>query len=393
MLKSVIYIKYSPLTKKVSEDYCMESLVNNGYHVEYWDITKLYKFGFQCLEPFYPQYDLVVRCVESYKELKKLISSNRNSFFVLLMTCRLNQYKLLSLLTHYNVTTAFWGPAPLYYTDKPIVDRLKGFTFTKLRNRLEEYLMHLILRAGLVNYYNYYFNVGKYGYKSIGIYDKHLLGKTKPLDINSFDYNFFKYINKDDELMKEDYIVYIDQYFPYHPDSMIVGGKVIPAETFYSTLNLFFDVIENRTRKKVVIAAHPKALKYKESDFFDGRKVFYNKTCTLVKNAKLVLAHSSTSIYFAIMCYKPIILLNTSLFMNYASEHDLLIHSLATRFNLDIGNIEDVIGFENLKVFTQLTAEQEEKYSLFIEEFCTLPSVKQPNEKLLDSYVNRILKA
>jgi hypothetical protein len=106
--------------------------------------------------------------------------------------------------------------------------------------------------------------------------------------------------------MTGDYIVFIDQYEPFHPDIKLLGLIASTPDVYYSQMNVFFNAIEVKYKCKVVIAAHPKSEEYRRKDYFEGRKVYFGKTAELVKNAKGVIFHSSTAISYAIMFNKPL---------------------------------------------------------------------------------------
>ena len=70
-------------------------------------------------------------------------------------------------------------------------------------------------------------------------------------------------------------------------------------------MNEFFDKFEKKFQTKIIIAGHPNTKK--THDFFNKRKIFYNKTAQLVKKCKYVISHHSTSVSYAVLSYKPII--------------------------------------------------------------------------------------
>ncbi|MCY6330063.1 hypothetical protein ACIXCI_15985 [Bacteroides fragilis] len=72
-------------------------------------------------------------------------------------------------------------------------------------------------------------------------------------------------------------------------------------------MNEFFNRLEQRNGMKVVIAAHPKAIKYKTHDYFNHRTVYWGVTNELVRNAKLVIMHFSTSVSFSVLYNKPVV--------------------------------------------------------------------------------------
>jgi len=109
------------------------------------------------------------------------------------------------------------------------------------------------------------------------------------------------------------YAVFLDEYLPFHQDYVIhqLDTPTSP-EVYFSKLNTFFDLVELKLGLKVVIAAHPSSFYEQHPDYFSGRTIAKYKTIDLVKSAKLVLAHGSTSLNFAVLFQKPVILLTTN---------------------------------------------------------------------------------
>ncbi len=112
-----------------------------------------------------------------------------------------------------------------------------------------------------------------------------------------------------DRLLEKPYMVFIDQYMPFHTDVKATGIKNVCSEPYYRQLNLLFSKIEKETGLEVVIAAHPIAKRYKNEDFFNGRRVFFNQTQTLVRHCQGVAIHTSTAISFVVLYGKPSIVL------------------------------------------------------------------------------------
>ena len=63
----------------------------------------------------------------------------------------------------------------------------------------------------------------------------------------------------------------------------MLGISTIQGKSYYKYLNIFFDLIEEKYKIKVVIAAHPKATRYKSVDMFNKRQVFFNEISSLSK--------------------------------------------------------------------------------------------------------------
>lgn len=71
------------------------------------------------------------------------------------------------------------------------------------------------------------------------------------------------------KLEKESYMDFYRSILPFHPDAKINGFLDIDPKGYYRNLNEFFNRLEQRNGMKVVIAAHPKAIKYKTHDYFN----------------------------------------------------------------------------------------------------------------------------
>ncbi len=134
---------------------------------------------------------------------------------------------------------------------------------------------------------------------------------TEILNGHSFDYDLYlKY--KDTPVTERPIAVFLDEFLPFHPDYVFMGNKAFSAaEAYFPSLNGFFDLVEKETGLEVVIAAHPKSDYENRPDCFNGRRCIKGKTLDLVREAKLVLAHASTSLNIANLFYKPVIFITS----------------------------------------------------------------------------------
>lgn len=106
------------------------------------------------------------------------------------------------------------------------------------------------------------------------------------------------------------YVVYLDQYFPLHPDSDEMEPEVNHAALapgFFQSINRFFAEVEKQLNCKVVIAAHPVA-DYIHNPF-DGREIVYYKSAELVRDSIGVCLHHTASANFIALFNKPFVLL------------------------------------------------------------------------------------
>ena len=123
---------------------------------------------------------------------------------------------------------------------------------------------------------------------------------------------------KDDE-----YIVFLDEGMSFHPDNRILGLQTVPPDRYYPDLNRFFTKLESITGFKVKIALHPKLTN--RDEHFEERPLFKGETADLVAHSRLVLAHASTSVSYAVLFKKPVMFLLSVEMERYLNRHRLRI--------------------------------------------------------------------
>lgn len=136
------------------------------------------------------------------------------------------------------------------------------------------------------------------------------LDKKILVPINSFDYSVYsEYINSVDSshLNPNGTCVFLDEALTHHSDFDILGIKPADGGVYYREMNRLFDHIEGKTGLRVVVAAHPRSNYDFFSSVFDGREVIKSCTIDLVAKSSMVIMHMSTSVSFAILFNKPIV--------------------------------------------------------------------------------------
>ncbi|MCX5783505.1 MAG: hypothetical protein NTW04_03585, partial [Elusimicrobia bacterium] len=126
------------------------------------------------------------------------------------------------------------------------------------------------------------------------------------ISVNSLDYNLYLEFKKSNPAPSaENTCVFIDDGITNHRDNKLLGIKTVRAENYFPHLNRLFDTIERLIGLKVIIAAHPTAVY--ENNPFGGRPLVWFKTLELVAKSRLVVAHASTAVGFAVLFNKPIL--------------------------------------------------------------------------------------
>ena len=182
--------------------------------------------------------------------------------------------------------------------------------------------------------------------------------------IHTFDYDIYMEYKKHYGKSPNKTAVFLDENNPNHPDfATMPPHKRFPVECelYYAQLRNFFDILEQDTGLKVVVAAHPSADLDNYALYFRGRKVIKGDTCNLIANASLVLAHASTSINFACLFRKPMIFMTNKTIKKHA--YGSYINTTAKQFGIRPIDITDAhVPFKIPKIKPVKYSEYEESW-------------------------------
>lgn len=314
--KKLIYIRYMPLTAKVFADFHMEEASKSGVEVEYWDFTAIFfknQFGMEDSSHL-----AKTRKFNSYVEIETVLKSEKSlqdTLFISIMTFEARISKLYKLLTKFDCQLAVFGRNmfPLASANKTsLLDKILKINFSKLINFIRNRMIRNDIKNGLIKNYDIVFLGGKMGWLGIGNVRFDEISKAETVKINSDDYDNYLKLKDAENLMNYDYILFLDEYLPLHPDTSLFNIKNVKPQDYYPELNDYFTEVEKQFNMPVVIAAHPKAIRYKEEDFFDNRQVYFGKTAELSKYAHFVIAHDTTSINYPIAFNKKLHLITSN---------------------------------------------------------------------------------
>ena len=333
-----------PLTLKVYDDFYMKEAIGLGLNVEYWDLTSLFFKPNQNIED--SSHLCSVKKIKSYIEFETKIEdlNNLNStLFISIMTFEPRISKLYRILTKHNCTLSVFGrnmfPLPEIsknYLILSIYLLKKIFSYVKSLNFI------LMIKSGRIKKYDIVFLGGTFGWQGIGRVSKKYINNSEIVKVNSDDYdNYLEVKNTKTETSKK-YILFLDEYLPLHPDTHLFKIKNVTPEKYYPELCKFFSRIEDQFNMPVIIAAHPKAIRYETEDFFDGRKIIFGETAILTKSANFVLAHDSTSINYPICFNKKILFISSKNIHEGISD----VHENTIRYARNLGC--DFIWFDDL---------------------------------------------
>ena len=314
--KKIVLLTMSTFNKRDYKRFGVEILKINGFDVEIWDLTEiLYEMRAKKYAP--PDKlecdELIV--LKNKKELLKRISKLKREALVV---CFINYdyntlfiYRALSKKgINYVFISCIVSPPESKRDWKSKYSHVISSYFKKLyKSPLEiRFLLqnHLIMRLPPsllgVKQPDYLLLGGRKSILRTSMFEK-----SNIIWGHTFDYdNYLENEEKNDDT-KENWAVFLDHGTPYQPDYYSYGKTPAPAEIYYPHVLKFLNKVEKETGLEVVIAAHPRWNFEKCSDHYEGKKVIRGETVKLVKKAKFIIAHNSTSINYAILYKKPLL--------------------------------------------------------------------------------------
>ena len=248
-----------------------------------------------------------------------------------------------------------------------------------------------ILDIGFTNNFTYYSVLLKhFFYKKInydylihiGLRNSQNFYRSKNnIFIHHYDYEKFLSTEKKSRKYKKDYAVFLDENFVFHPDLIKNKNKNwIDPNLYFPKMINFFNFFEKNFHMKIIIASHPTLKK----NFFKNFKSYHNNTCDLVRNAKFVFLHQSTSLNYPILFKKKILFL-TSDEINRLSLGKQIRYR-ANYFNKNPINLDRNL---NKKAIRECIISKSNKYYEYINLFLKHPkSLKNNFINIFNEYFN-----
>ncbi len=304
-MKKIVMIGHEPLTERTKSIFYIEDFIQAGVEFEYWDISQYIFPGMRLTEEVEASY--IRKFTQLWQVQQQLVSADIGNI-VFIIEVRKNWqsrkfYKLLSDHHCFTVRIDMYGNTVLNIS---LWQKLKNVQLERivkmLSNRVEEYALSIYKTINKVKDFDV-------------VFSSSILFPGR-IPINHPDYE--KYFENQSSI-KGGYAVFLDIYYPLHPDLLyMMGMKAVSPLSYQESLRTFFDKFEDKYGIPVIIAAHPKA-KYVGSEFGD-RRIVQGETGSLVKGANVVLLHTSNSVSYCILYDKPMALITNK---EYGKNRDL----------------------------------------------------------------------
>ena len=187
--------------------------------------------------------------------------------------------------------------------------------------------------------------------------------RKKAFFINSFDYSEYLRINKKKNKKKD--LVFIDSEIENSYESQVLklDRKHFDKKKYWDSMLKIFSLFEKKYNQKFKIAGHfRRSIKNKPID----RKFYFDQTPSLIRDAKIVLAHNSTTALWSVLFNKPLILVNFENFNYLDITNDDEFEWYKKELNLKMINIDLDYNFKLKKnFFNGVLKIDKNKYEIF----------------------------
>jgi len=316
-IKEIIFFVESKFSLRDYKRFGIKILINNGFNVSVWDLTgALHNINEKGNSDFQNKtgFDLIkFRFISEIIDQMQSIDSK--TLIINFVSYNIKTIPIYNLIRNNKLNYCFRSDASPSVTDKKSLKtyldkfrRLKmnkiiNFFYYLFINQHSKYFMpsaRFVLLGGQKSFPIKKNNCGKVGLETI------------PIWAHALDYDYYLEHDKISEFNNLKYVVFIDNYMPFHEDPKRIGKK--PRENpdmYYPELCTLFNMINVKQGYEVIIAAHPRSSYDELPDYFNGREVIKGKTHDLIKNSQFVIMHVSASITFPVLYKKPIIFITT----------------------------------------------------------------------------------
>lgn len=383
MKRKLIYFSSMPLLAVTVQKYYMKELAEAGFEIEYLNLGPLLPHYIPSSEPIL--YPAIERMIFSLKELSQYIRQQDidKAIFISHITYYPAARKIFRLLHKMHCRTCCMaiGMLPVVSSfamgRKKFLFRLKRLTLRRLYHYFQFRLTPFLIKTGYLSNYDIIFFAGNILWKRNSALWLQNPERAKALvAINTIDYDLALSVRDKKPMVKGEYILFLDEYLPLHPDFALLGWNIhMDVAKYYRELNDFFDRMEQYYQMPVVIAAHPKAERYRNENFFEGRTVVFGSTALLARDARLVVTHHSTAVGFAVIFQKPLVLASSQDIRSSlgAAQGDIL--SLAWELSVQVVDYDDV----NLDFATISMEIPQDKYDAYKYAYLTNPESENQN--------------
>ena len=372
-MNKVVYLIEQPLSIWNYNRFGIQNWLDRGWNVEVWDLTQfLNPVIFEIFKNNNVEIKKFDGCIPISSEsiLKQQCSSvNKPTYYVDGLSNDSPHARIKKYLAQIGVTRimSYLGFMPPLY--------LGGGASDKLSSRIIRF--GLLIKSGPVNAIKWIINRVQMKFVSSlfkpGIIvvsgEKSIPKNTGSAEIiaaHNLDYDLFLNLKDTDDIVTQEYAVFIDQNINFHSDWIL--SEEISATTpdkYFPAVTQVLKIISIELHVSLFIAGHPRSSNRKITQEYFGRiPVRYGATAEQIKSCKFVVGHNSTSLQLAILFNKPVIFLTTNeLKLNNIGAHISVMASMFGKKEINIDNdLSDIDWQKELFVDEAKYSEYRKKY-------------------------------
>lgn len=364
IIRKIVFLVYWPITEREVEKWSFSYLASEGFEVIVYDLSPLLNRDALKKSPITTAIKAeYIFELDSFREFEKKVKDIAQAavfidFIMGLSEIDLKTERVFRILKKcsatYFVISAGTVPVPAFAENS---SQIRKKLINKAQNALNpRILVNFILRKLIVlarqltDFYAMPAMIFGGNSEVLAAYVRtHGIDRKKIVPIHSLDFDTFLNYTQGSCVRQEPLegtCVFLDEAATSHSDFILMNLKPIGEEKYFPSMNKLFNIIEERTGLKVVIAAHPRS-KYEDiPEVFGGRKIFKGKTVELVDKSSMVITHASTSVSFAILFNKPILFVKTEE-MGRHRHYNASIDLMAATLGLQPLNIDSQAEMEH----------------------------------------------
>jgi len=298
-VKKIIIIQHEPLTKRTREIFYIDELLYVGFKIEYWNMSRYLYHGMSMPDEIKEEYCVEINSRSELQDKLSQIDKNNNLFIVEVFDC----WKYRDFYRLLKQSGCFTIKMQLYATAVIPNDRIRRFIHENLSGKIR--MINSYITQRMYVFYHLIYNFRSF---DVEISSNPQLRCVQSVNINHPDYEKALEDNNKPSLVNGEYAVFLDEYYPLHPDIRHLIDIRLNETDSYNYLYLmceFFDNVEKQFDIRIVIAAHPKS-NYTNVDF-GNRSVFKYKTAQLIRHANFVIMHGSAAVAYAVIFQRPLL--------------------------------------------------------------------------------------
>ncbi len=348
----IIFLNGTPLAKVWADKVNLEWYLHNGFHVEFWNLDRIYYSSIQIRRYFSDNKYLSYKPPNQkifYKKSdvkKELYEIDDNIIFCFLDFANHDDFWLRRLLKKINANY-YVGPRVVgFHGEKYLLDSKTKYASYLLKRFIDSFSdENFFMRYNVLNRIkNYLYKYTDYYQKPLFVASSGFAGrqmwmkKTLASDFLSIPSVEIDWTKKE-RLIGFEYGVFVDDTIFTSPDySMNHGDKNYRSNNikkYIGNLQSFFDLIEKKMNLKIIVAASGKYI-YDKNPY--NREIIYQKTAELIQHANVIIGHNSSALNQAIVNKKPTLMIFDS---TIKKEKKMKIHYVSKYLNIRPLNIEN----------------------------------------------------